>query len=719
MDLQRICGNCGECMREIQYQARSADEAQRTIFKCFSCPLDSSRLDFMSSPSVPSTVWGSSRSRSGSSESGPVPARYVGTRYVLKVQIPASSVRIDKFLPYECRRMTITGARGSSGFSYTLPRPAELIERGPHGNNRPICVTRCDVRSSGGWGQVEALDEYVVDASKVHVASHMSASYMETQDIGGRRSYYVRSLRDGNIHLCCELEDMDDDYWSAAKRLHSMGYGPKTLFDLLEPSMIGQLSNLSPRAWDSPIPVTPDYIYTSKVDGQRMWILMYGRICYYVSRLGKREILGWWACNSSTGRCGSPLVIDVEFTAIGASVLIDVLIDIHGTVAPVSRDMKWVADCWREIIVSVPDIPVSMRRYFTSMSEAKEYARTEGRPCDGVVAIGIKGTEALKIKDVRSMELELRHGRLVSSDGDPILECNAHANFADGDILEVRFSFNKNKKRVVAHEIFRRTDKTVANSTSVCRDIISCALREVQSPDDVQRRVAVGWCQELRSKILGMAWGTARDGNIVIDFGAGDGQSLDALKAYEHGSYVLVEPDREKCEKLARRTGVKKIHTDPMSLISAVQSLQRGSQRYAIIQCTALALVSCADLMKHLAPRTRCATATFSAQFCVSAFEVCAPLRIPFVGCCYLYDMVKTGQNLLDVSGVIMTRESNEIAKVKWGGDAVYTEPALSSRDFNGVSRVSKASSIRKLPGARSDKEANIICSKVYLVTSI
>lgn len=719
METQKVCENCGEDMKEIQYQARSADEAQRTIYKCFDCPLDSSRLDFSSPPSVPSSVWSSPRHRRESTQSTPLPARYISTRYILKVPMPSGAVDDVGFQPYECRRVTITGARGSTGSIYRLPHAAELMERNPYGDDMQRCVMKYSVLSPGAWGEVEALDEYRVDEERVQGTLYVAANFLHAPNVGARKSFYLRIPKDRCMYLCCELIDVDDDYWDAVKTLHSIGNRPSTLFDLMEPSTVGRLSNLSPRAWDSPPPTTSNYIYTSKIDGQRMWILMYGRMCYYVSRLGRREVMGWWMCDHSAGRRDIPLIVDVEFAALGMSALIDVLVDMHGTIAPVSRDMRWVLECWRDIRNTAPDIPVFMRNYFESIAAAKEYAKSEGRPCDGVVAIGLRSTEALKIKDIRSMELELRGKQLLSSDGDPVLSYDTQGNFSDGDILEVRFSFDKTKTRVSAHEVFKRTDKTIANSTSVCKDIMSCALREIQSPGDIQRRVAVTWCQELRGKILSMAWGTKRDGNIILDLGAGDGQSLDTLRTHEHGSYVLVEPDREKCERLARRIGVRRIHTDPMSLIATVQSLQRGSQRYAVVQCLAEQLLECSDLMKHLTPRIRCVTATFSAQFCVSALDICSAYGIPFIGCCYLYDSVKVGEYLLDVSDVTMFKTSSTLASVKWGGDTTYTEPAISSKNFNGISRVSKASSVRKLPEIESDRDANIICSKVHVITSI
>lgn len=719
MSGHKICGNCGEVMKEIQYQARSADEAQRTIFKCFNCPLDSSRLDFESMPSQPSSVWSSPRRKTSDVDGTPVKARYRFTRYVLQIPVPRSKQLTQGATAYECRRVTILGVRGSAGYTYRLPRTAEIMDVSPHNMGEGTCVVRYPAGQPGAWGTVEAMDEYFIPCHADSSESYVTGNYMRTENVGGRECFYVQKSGSDRISICCEIMDMEDDYWDAMRAFHSVGYLPATLYDVMDNTDVGRLSNLSPRAWDSPAPTTCEYIYTSKADGQRMWILVYGRICYYVSRLGKRQILGWWLCGGSAGKHGLPVVADVEFLAHGKSVLIDILIDSHGNTAPVSRDMRWVLESWHDLWSRVPDIPITMRKYFETVGEAKAYAVSEGYPCDGVVGIGMRTTEALKIKDIRSMELELKGNVLVSSDGDAVLSYDPQGRFADGDILEVRFSITNGRGKMLAHEVFERTDKTAANSTSVCKDIIVCALRDIQSPGDIQRRVAVTWCQELRGRIIDMAWGTKRDGNIVLDLGAGDGQSLDTLRTREHGAYILVEPDKDKCEKLARRAGVKRIHTDPMSLISVVQSLQKGSQQYAIIQCLAEQVVECAELMKHLRQRIRCATATFSAQFCISALDTCSDLGIPFIGCCYLYDGVKVGENLLDTSGVTMARTSSTLCSVKWGGDTVYTEPAVASKDFNGISRVSRASSIRRLPDAGADKEANTICSKIYVITSI
>ncbi|KAF7585533.1 hypothetical protein BBP40_010729 [Aspergillus hancockii] len=589
----------------------------------------------------------------------------------------------------------------------------------PYAGSVRRCVTRYNALAPSPWGEVEALDEYIEDGRDVVGTMYVTGSYMRTSPICGRNAFFLKTPRGSRIQLCCEVADLQDDYWEAVRSLHVMGYYPQSLYDLLNPSTIGQLSNLSPRAWDAPAPTAPTYVYTSKVDGQRMWILVYGRLCYYVSRLGKRSISGWWMCEGSAGRRDIPLVLDVEFVANGAAALIDVLVDIHGTVAPVSRDMKWVADSWSEARAAIPDIPVYMRRYFSDVGAAVDYAAAEGNPYDGVIGVSVKSTEAIKVKEIRSMELQLKDGTLLTADGDAILKPSDVSRFADGDILEVRFSAGTGGRRIRVREIFRRSDKTQANGTAACRDIITCALRGVDNPGDIQRRVAVTWCQELTCKLLESAWSTKRSGNIILDLGSGDGQSIDNFKSRSDMAYILVEPDEGKCEKLARRAGARKVHTDPMTLIPVIQSLHKGSQKFAVARMAALDVLKCDELMKHLRPRVRCATATFSAQFCIPAFELCVDYGLPFVGCCYLYDGVRVGEYLLDVSGVTMVKTGGNVASVKWGGDVTYVEPALNTRDFSGVSRVFKASSLKKLPEAEADPDASAICSKIYVVTSI
>lgn len=58
-----------------------------------------------------------------------------------------------------------------------------------------------------------------------------------------------------------------------------------------------------------------------------------------------------------------------------------------------------------------------------------------------------------------------------------------------------------------------------------------------------------------------------------------------------------------------------------------------------------------------------------------------------------------------------MVKTSDKQASVKWGGDETYTVPALTTADFNGVSRVFKASTLKRLPSSETDKHANAVCS--------
>ncbi|KAL3440026.1 hypothetical protein BJX65DRAFT_49327 [Aspergillus insuetus] len=718
MAVQNICDNCGEPMREIQYQARSADEAQRIIFKCFNCPLDSSKLDFSSTPSAMSSIWSSPRRRKSSAVSHVLRASYASTRYVLRYPVPTEIAEDAAFQPLECSRVSVVGARGSGGMAYNLPHSAELIYNSPY-----IDIHRCVIRrtmpSPSAWGYIEAIDEYSGGSEDTELARYVAGSFSSAGDIGGRNTFFMHIPHDDKLYLCCELRDTGDDFWDAIACIHHMGYYPSTLYDIMDNMMIGQLSNLSPRAWDAPVPATASHIYTSKVDGQRMWILIYGRVCYYVSRLGKRHIMGWWACRGQAGTREAPVVLDVEFTACGKSALIDILVDVHGSLAPVSRDMRDVLERWTEVLAAVPDVPVYMRRYFNAVDDARAYALARGDPCDGIVGISMKSTEAIKIKDVRSVELEVRSDTLISSDGDEVMKLHNSQRFVDGSILEVRFTAAANGRGISVHEVFHRSDKPVANSTAACRDILAHALRGRQEPGDIQRRVATTWCRDLTAKICDMAWATHRDGNIVLDLGTGDGQSLDTLRQHGRGSYLLVEPDKEKCQKLARRAGVKRVHTDPMSVISAVASLQKGSQAFAVANMKAEEILGCAELMVHLRSRIRCVTATFSAQFCLGAFELCSDEGIPSIGCCYLYDGVRVGEYLLDASDVVMIKTDNDTASVKWGGDITYKEPALSARNFNGICRVAKGSSLNRLPDTEVDTDAHKICSKVYVVTGI
>ena len=706
-------------MKEVQYQARSADEAQRTVYMCFSCPLDASRLstDTTGSSSTPSSIWSTPRKKRRSQDRPSVRGAYVRTHYV--ACFPVLDVDFDESIAtvMQSARVSLSGARGSMpGAAYRLPHPAEVLCDNPYGIR---CATQREAPSPGLWGHVEEFDEYTELSSTGTPEPYAVGCFLPGPEVAGAPSFLVKHAGRDCVLLCRRVADLDEDYWDTVACVHALGHRPRSARQLLDPVTLARLSNLSPRAWDAPEPTVPAYIYTTKVDGQRAWVLLCGRMCYYVARLGSREIFGWWLCEGKAGRRGMPVVLDVEFMACGPSVLIDVLVDIHGCSAPVSRSMRWVIDCWRELILSVPDIPVCVRQYFCTMDQAAEHARSHGTVYDGVIGIPVNSTEAIKIKEVRSVELEVKGEYLVCAEGTPVLRSSSSGRFSEGTVVEVRFSFPRNSKVLRVHDMFERTDKTVANDALVCRSIFTCALQGVNAPGDIQRREAVTWCRELRASILQRAWSVTGTGNIVLDFGTGDGQSVDSLSTLQKGAYVLVEPDAEKCKKLSRRLGHVRVHVDPMSLIPVVSHLHKGSKEYVIANMRASDVLGCEDLMHHLKRRVRCAVATFSAQFCLDDVDTCSSYSIPFIGCCYLYDGVPVGEHVINLAGVSMLRTSAAQALIKWGGDNTYKEPALTTSDFNGVCRVTKGSAIQKLPDPIANKDANSICSRVYVVTGV
>lgn len=60
-----------------------------------------------------------------------------------------------------------------------------------------------------------------------------------------------------------------------------------------------------------------------------------------------------------------------------------------------------------------------------------------GNLCDSVVGIGVKNTEAIEIKDIRSLELELRGDALLRADGDQVTRLEGHSRFQGSNILEL------------------------------------------------------------------------------------------------------------------------------------------------------------------------------------------------------------------------------------------------------------------------------------------
>lgn len=155
-------------------------------------------------------------------------------------------------------------------------------------------------------------------------------------------------------------------------------------------------------------------------EGVRAWAIIFGRIVYYVTRHGHRKVMTWNLMSQCPGEDTSIVVLDVEFLGIGKSLLIDVLMDTGFVFAPPDRGLRWTSERWTTIKGRYPDLPVEMRPYYHSKLEASRNSVSLSYPVDGIVAVSIKNSETLKLKDVKSVELRVKGCTMLSEDCEPI-----------------------------------------------------------------------------------------------------------------------------------------------------------------------------------------------------------------------------------------------------------------------------------------------------------
>lgn len=729
MATQKLCENCGSTIETFEYQARSADEAHRTVTVCPSCPIEVERIDCATSPLSPPPIRSMKPSRPenayptsrrplslGSSPEA-TPSTHVSTEYLLSVKAHFVTLNASESVIVSVARAAITGTLGTAGQSFRLPRVAEVTSLGPLDKTCSV-IRRDNVLAQNSWAKVSLLDIYETLATPDLTPFEIRYHCVEGPVLCGLRCFYVQELESTNVRLVVRVQGTMDLVWEIIDAAHCEGVLPRGLGDILSSADIGKLSNLSPRAWDSPDPMSGKYLYTFKVDGERAWAVIFGRMLYYVTRHGHRRIMAWSLMSKCDGEDTSVVVLDVEFLGIGKSLLIDVLMDAGFAFAPTDRGLHWTIEKWSAVKVKYPTLPVEMRPYYASKLEASRNGALLRYPVDGIVAVSVKNPETLKLKDVKSVELRVKGSTMMSEDHEPILSFDHDNSFEDGAIIELRLAPGSTESSFDIKSVIFRPDKVKANDAEACREILRQARLPLEEPTDIQRRAATSWCNTLRNELLRQAWNKPRTGGIILDIGSGSGQALDSFYSIPDASVIFVEPDEAKCKFLARRRSVHTVKTDPLSLIPLVSSLHTGKVKYVVYNGTASSIIECEDLMRTLSPRIRCITSTFSIQFVAAEMRACRARKLPFVGCCYFYDNADRGGKLVEAAGVSMKITEDGRAGVKWGGDKVYDEPALLSRVFRSFCKVHPGYQYVPLPDPTFDKDARAICSEVYVVTS-
>lgn len=498
--------------------------------------------------------------------------------------------------------------------------------------------------------------------------------------------------------------------------IYCQGILPTPIERYVSRDVMSKLSNLSSRAWDVSSPPDNGHTFTCKPDGERMWLLLYGKIWYMMRPRFNSGVLQWTVSSRSWLKDGAICLIDVEYLARHGLVLIDVLVDIGGKYASGIRDVHWVRDKFSYVAAGHACLNVNVRKYFNTFPEAMHYCTKVSYPTDGVVAIRNGSTEVSKIKTIKSMELlHEGHGVLKSADGIIIANSESAATFRSGSVIEVRFTLDSTTKMPNVLDMFERNDKLIANSYTAVANIISSCLVE-QTPSDNERRVALLWCNELRRQLYIKAENKNPNKSIILDIGSGDGQALDVAAPTEDTSYIYVEPDTIKCKSLSRRLCRCELIENAEDIIPYLRSLKTRSIGSIILNNTLNSITDNDEVMDRLCPELKSATCTFSMHFVIKELHQLVAYKVPTYGCAYTYDTIDSAGVLLNTNGVVMRIVDDSTATVAWGGDKLYVEPVTRRRDYAGVAKVIQGADILQLPDGNISPGARVICSKVSVL---
>lgn len=283
-------------------------------------------------------------------------------------------------------------------------------------------------------------------------------------------------------------------------------------------------------------------------------------------------------------------------------------------------------------------------------------------------------------------------------------------------IVEVRITCDGSDTTVTVHDCFQRVDKDTANSSMVIHEILSFDCGNMQYGENERRAILI-WCNTLRSRIIEDVSHIDSNKSIVLDVGTGTGQSLDSFIALEHTSFVLVEPDEQRCKTIVKRLGIKRYETSPDQLIIKVRALKSRSIRFCVINCTLNDLWNCINLRTTLFPEFRAIICMFSIHYLLEDLQnITEEVNVPIYGCIYTYDKAADDGTLIDFCGILMKRTSDDTCEVKWGRDKKYSEPHTLRSDYSFIGIVQQTTMLIDIPDGSMELVLREICANVVTI---
>lgn len=698
------CLACGSKLQIVEYQARAADEATRVTTVCPKCPVKASKIKPHASTSDdPRGLSGSVR-RSDAIVSDVLSKYSQRSRIVLEVP-------------------QYTGTDAESWEKHVVSPVAVSTYVRAYYNISGLVADECwSVLSSTRVGMGAALEHvqtYTVRHSNTVPRKILTGYAFQVLQHTELRSWMYRDITGKKQYVYVEMDRLCDirDAVKTLLQLYMSGYAPASLYDYMSKYEISRLSDVSPRAWDMSKPRDSGYRYTSKPDGERMWLVLFGAYWYMCTKSGSRKVVKF----SHDANCNKintkPIVLDVEYCIEGGlNLLIDCLTYEDGTCVPISRDLEDMLRTFREIKTIHPSCPCEHRDYFDTPDEAESYSLAQRYSTDGIVGIRDGSTETVKIKKVKDVELLLGNSNeLLTQEGQTVGFADFDMQAEEGTIMDIRFTAENNTTNLKVLDAFPRTDKTSANKSEAVMNILSSCVNVV-SKDDNERRQALMWCNKIREILIKRALSCNATKHIILDVGTGTGQSLDSAASTDDVSYIYVEPDKQRAQRIKSRVGDIKLTEDPMEIVYSLRSLKTRSRKGIIINAPLSSVTQNQKLCDVLAPELRCIVATFSAQYVLPELhQLRGDYECAVAACSHVYDDAKD-QVLVNSLGVRMVIVDDTTATYQWGNDPQFNEPVTYTEDYFGLGTVVKGKDLLAMPTSSYSPNASDICKNVIVV---
>lgn len=138
------------------------------------------------------------------------------------------------------------------------------------------------------------------------------------------------------------------------------------------------------------------------------------------------------------------------------------------------------------------------------------------------------------------------------------------------------------------------------------------------------------WSNSLRSSMYRRTHSISSNRSIAIDIGAGSGQWSETFKEMPGCSFLLREPDAEKCKLLSRRLNGKEIHKHSRSFISGIAQMKKHTRKYHMLNCKLQDIVDNKACAKNTYIVVKCFIACFSTHYTLDYIDRLSRLGIFF-----------------------------------------------------------------------------------------